>query len=505
MSARSGPRSLWKNHAVGTAPATAEGTSMETITTWLDSFNGQIYSWILIPVLLAAGLWFTVRTRGMQFRHFGRMLSVLKVSRKSADSDGGISSFQAFAIGLASRVGTGNIAGVAIAITLGGPGAVFWMWIVALLGMATAFIEATLAQVFKMPWGDGTFRGGPAFYIWRGLKSWKWGAAFAVILLFTYGIAFQMVQANTIANTVEATYGVNTWITAIVVALLTGAAIIGGIKSVAKVAEWLAPAMALVYIVVALIIIALNIDQIGFVFSEIFQSAFGLNEAFAGTAGGITAAIMNGVKRGLYSNEAGMGSAPNAASTATTIHPVRQGLIQSFGVFVDTMIVCSATAFIVLSSGVYTPGQDLEGATLTQSGVVAALGDWMAPVMVLLISVFAFSTLIGNYAYAEVNLDYLTKDRAGSDLVLKIIVVIATFVGGIAKLSFVWVLADTSMFFMAIINLVAIVLLGKWAMGALRDFEANPDGAFIAAGNHHLPAELETEIWVKDPPKAAVS
>lgn len=477
---------------------------METITNWLDGFNGQIYSWILIPVLLGAGLWFTAVTRGMQFRHFGRMLSVLRVSRKSED-EGGISSFQAFAIGLASRVGTGNIAGVAIAITLGGPGAVFWMWVVALLGMATAFIEATLAQVFKMPWGDGTFRGGPAFYIWRGLKSWKWGAVFAVVLLFTYGIAFQMVQSNTIANTVEATYGVDTWITAIVLAVLTGAAILGGIKSVAKISEIMAPAMALVYVVVALVIIVLNIDQIGFVFSEIFQSAFGLNEAFAGTAGGITAAIMNGVKRGLYSNEAGMGSAPNAASTASTIHPVRQGLIQSFGVFVDTMIVCSATAFIILCSGVYTPGQDLEGATLTQAGVAASLGDWMMPVMVLLISVFAFSTLIGNYAYAEVNLDYLTKDRAGSDLILKIVVIIATFVGGIAKLGFVWVLADTSMFFMAIINLVAIVLLGKWALGALRDFEANPEGRFVAPGNTHLPAALDTEIWVENPPRAAVS
>ncbi|AQP45792.1 alanine/glycine:cation symporter family protein [Tessaracoccus flavus] len=477
---------------------------METITNWLDGFNGQIYSWILIPVLLGAGVWFTVATRGMQFRLIGRMFSVLGGSRHSADKDGGISSFQAFAIGLASRVGTGNIAGVAIAITLGGPGAVFWMWVVALLGMATAFIEATLAQIFKMPWGDGTFRGGPAFYIWRGLKSWKWGAVFAVVLLFTYGIAFQMVQANTIATTVQSTFGVDTWITALIIAALTGAAIIGGIRSVAKVSEVLAPAMALIYVLIALVVIALNLDQIGFVFSEIIQSAFGLNEAFAGTAGGITAAIMNGVKRGLYSNEAGMGSAPNAASTATTIHPARQGLIQSFGVFVDTMIVCSATAFIVLSSGVYTPGQDLEGATLTQSGVAAALGDWMAPVMVVLISVFAFSTLIGNYAYAEVNLDYLTKDRPGSDLTLKIVVVIATFVGGIAKLSSVWVLADTSMFFMAIINLVAIILLGKWAFAALRDYEANPEGRFVAVGNDHLPGVLDTEIWVADPPKAAV-
>ncbi len=470
---------------------------MEDITNALDTFNGWIYSWILIPLLLAAGVYFTIRSKGLQFRLFGRMIKVIANSRDNAG--GGISSFQAFAIGLASRVGTGNIAGVAIAITLGGPGAVFWMWVVALLGMATAFVEATLAQVFKMKWHDGTFRGGPAFYIWKGLKSWKWGAAFAVALLFTYGIVFEFVQANTIANTLDVTYGVAPWISGLVVAALTAVIILGGIKSIARVAEWMAPLMALVYVLVALAVIVLNIGQIPAVFSEIFQSAFGLNEAFAGTAGGITTAIMNGVKRGLYSNEAGMGSAPNAASTATTIHPARQGLIQSAGVFVDTMIVCSATAFIILSSGVYEPGQDLEGATLTTQGAVAALGGWVEPIMVLLILVFAFSTLIGNYAYAEVNLDYLFKDRPGSDLTLRIIVVIAVFVGAVAKLSFVWVAADTSMFFMAVINLVAIVLLGKWAAGALKDYELGKgETAFVSTNNPHMPGEVPDSIWTED-------
>ena len=470
---------------------------MENITNALDSFNGLIYSWILIPLLLIAGVYFTIRTKGMQFRLFGRMVKVVTNSRDS--HGGGISSFQAFAIGLASRVGTGNIAGVAIAITLGGPGAVFWMWVVATLGMATAFIEATLAQIFKMKWHDGTFRGGPAFYIWKGLKSWGWGAAFAIALLFTYGIVFEFVQANTIANTLQVTYGVEPWITGLVIAALTGAIILGGLKSIAKVTEWMAPLMALVYVLVAIVVILLNLDQIGFVFSEIIQSAFGLNEAFAGTAGGITAAIMNGVKRGLYSNEAGMGSAPNAASTATTLHPARQGLIQAAGVFVDTIIVCSATAFIILSSGVYTPGQELEGATLTTQGAVAALGGWIEPVMVALILVFAFSTLIGNYAYAEVNLDYLFRDRPGSDLALRIIVVVAVFIGAIAKLSFVWVAADTSMFFMAVINLVAIILLAKWALGALKDYELGKgETTFISTGNPHMPGEIPDSIWTQE-------
>ncbi|MDY5585504.1 MAG: sodium:alanine symporter family protein, partial [Arcanobacterium sp.] len=353
---------------------------MEAITNSLDAFNGHIYQWILIPLLIGAGLYFTVRSRFLQFRLFGSMIKNVFNSRDAQKHE--ISSFQAFAIGLASRVGTGNVVGVAIAITLGGPGAVFWMWVVALLGMATAFIEAALAQIFKVRWHDGTFRGGPAFYIWKGLRSWRWGAAFAIALIFTYGVVFEFVQANTIADTLKTSYSIEPWISGLVIALLTAVVVLGGIKSVARVTEYMVPFMALTYIVIALLIIGLNYDKIGFVFTEIFQSAFGLNEAYAGTAGGIIAAMMNGVKRGLYSNEAGMGSAPNAASTATTTHPARQGLIQSMGVFVDTIIVCSATAFIILVGGIYKPGQELEGASLTTNSAVAVLGGWIEPILI---------------------------------------------------------------------------------------------------------------------------
>lgn len=474
---------------------------MDAILTVLDTINTYMYTWVLIYVLAAAGIWFTIRSRGMQFRLFGKMVSTIFGSREV--EAGGISSFQAFAIGLASRVGTGNIAGVAIAITLGGPGAVFWMWLIAIIGMATAFVEATLAQIFKVKWNDGTYRGGPAFYIWRGLKSWKWGAAFAVALLFTFGIAFEMVQANTIAQTLEISHGIPVAVTAIALAILTGAVILGGIKSVARVAEWVAPLMALVYILVALVILVMNLDRLGLVFNEIFSSAFGLNEAFAGTAGGIAAAMLNGVKRGLYSNEAGMGSAPNAASTASTIHPARQGLIQSMGVFVDTILVCSATAFMILLSdaSVYTPGMDVEGATLTQAAVTHHLGDWMTLPMTLLIFTFAYSTIIGNYAYAEVNLDYLTGEKHEHDLTLRIVVIAAVVVGSFLKLDVVWQLADVSMGVMALINLVAIFLLGKWAFGALTDYEAGKgEGAFIATANPHLPGVLETDIWNADNP-----
>ncbi|QJC22469.1 alanine/glycine:cation symporter family protein [Arcanobacterium buesumense] len=470
---------------------------MDSLKMSLSGFNDHIYTWILIPLLIGAGIYFTVRSKGLQFRLFGKMFTVLGRSREA--KKGQISSFQAFAIGLAARVGTGNIAGVAVAITLGGPGAVFWMWVVALLGMATAFIEAALAQLFKVPWRDGTYRGGPAYYIWKGLGSWRWGAVFAVALLFTYGIAFELVQSNTISNSLNEAYGWPTWLTGLVVTVLTGIVILGGIKSVARVTEILAPAMALIYIVIALAVIVMNIDHIIPVFTNIFTSAFGLNEAFAGTTGGVTAAMMNGVKRGLYSNEAGMGSAPNAASTATTIHPARQALIQSMGVFADTMLVCSATAFIILTSGLYAPGQEVEGATLTTNAAASALGDWIQPVMIVLVLVFCFSTLIGNYAYAEVNMDYLFPGKKVGNYFLRFVVVAATFVGAIAKLGLVWTLADTSMFFMAVINLVAILLLGSWAFGVLRDFEStNGEGAFVAVDNPYLPGNIPDTIWTKE-------
>lgn len=474
---------------------------MDGLLAALDWINTQMYSWLLIYLLAGVGIWFTVRTRAMQVRLVGRIVRTVAGSRHA--EAGGISPFQAFAIGLASRVGTGNIAGVAIAITLGGPGAVFWMWVIAAIGMATAFIEATLAQVFKVRWHDGTFRGGPAFYIWKGLKSWRWGATFAVALLFTFGIAFEMVQSNTIAETLRTAHGVPTWITAVVLAVLSGAVILGGIKSVARVAEWVAPLMALIYVLLSLVILVMNLDRLGFVFYEIVESAFGLNEAFAGTAGGMVAALLNGVKRGLYSNEAGMGSAPNAASTATTIHPARQGLIQSAGVFVDTMLVCSATAFMILLSdeSVYTPGMELEGATLTQAAVAHHLGDWMTLPMTILIFTFAFSTIIGNYAYAEVNLDYLTGEAHERDLALRITVIAAVVVGAFLKIDVVWSLADVSMGVMTLINLVAILLLGKWAFAVLADYEAGKGrSAFIAADSAHLPGVLDTDIWTHDNP-----
>ena len=358
--------------------------------------SNVLYTYILVYLLVAAGIYFTVRTRFVQVRYFKRMLGQLVHSRSG---DGGISSFQAFCVGLASRVGTGNIAGVAIALTVGGPGAIFWMWIVALLGMATAFVEATLGQIFKVRADDGTFRGGPAFYIQRGLGSRPGGVVFAVLLVFTFGFAFNMVQANAIADVLNTSYNIEINYTTIGLVLLAAPVLFGGVRRVAKVAEVVLPLMALAYVLLALIIIALNITNLPQAFAQIIGGAFGLEQMAGGFTGGLAAAMLNGVKRGLFSNEAGMGSAPNVAATATVSHPVKQGLIQSLGVFVDTMIICTATALIILVSGpeIYDPHTPtkMAGASLTASAVAASLGPWTTWLMTVLVFVFAFSSVLG--------------------------------------------------------------------------------------------------------------
>ncbi|MFC5369964.1 alanine/glycine:cation symporter family protein [Arcanobacterium bovis] len=471
----------------------------DAIAAYFGSISDFLYTYIIIALLLCAGVYFTVRTRAVQFSNFGKMVKTIFSSRESRD--GGISSFQAFAIGLASRVGTGNIAGVAIALVLGGPGAVFWMWVVALLGMATAFVEATMAQLFKVRWHDGTFRGGPAFYIQRGLGSRKWGVLFAVFLVFSFGISYEMVQANTIAATLKDHYSVSPWITAIVLLVLTGAVVFGGLKRVAKVTEWMAPIMAIVYIAIALAVIVMNLENIVPIMKLIFASAFGLEQGLAGTAGGVVAAMLNGTRRGLFSNEAGEGSAPNAASTAQVSHPVKQGFIQAMGVFVDTILVCSATAFIILNSlgTVYKPGEEtsLDGASLTIAAATYELGEWIVPIMVVLILVFCYSSIIGNFAYAEINIDFMTNGKAWGSKVLGGVVVLSVAIGSLSSLNAVWNFADITMAGMAVINLVAIVLLGKWVFGALRDFQADPEKPFVATNNPHMPGELPSDIWVE--------
>ena len=466
----------------------------------IDPVSKILYTYVLVYLLVAAGIYFTIRTRFVQFRYFRRMLGQLFNSRVG---DGGISSFQAFCVGLASRVGTGNIAGVAIALTVGGPGAIFWMWMVALIGMATALIEATLAQIFKVRAPDGTFRGGPAFYIQRGLNSRPGGVLFAVLLVFTFGFAFNMVQANAIADVLNSSHNVEVRYTTIGLVLLAAPILFGGVRRVAKVAEIVLPLMALAYVLLALLIIALNIGNLPHAFAEIIGGAFGLHQMAGGFAGGVAAAMLNGVKRGLFSNEAGMGSAPNVAATASVSHPVKQGLIQSLGVFVDTMIICTATALIILVSGpqIYDPHSPtkMAGASLTASAVAANLGSWTTWLMTILVFVFAFSSVLGNYVYAEINLFFLGAGERAIN-VFRVLVLGAIALGAVAKLSTVWDFADISMGLMAIVNLIAIVLLGKWAFAVLRNYhlqaQAGEDPEFIAE-EATLPGRLEGDIWTR--------
>ena len=464
----------------------------------IDPVSKVLYTYVLIYLLVAVGIYFTIRTRFIQIRYFGRMLRQVLHSRENGD---GISSFQAFCIGLASRVGTGNIAGVAIALTVGGPGAIFWMWVVAAIGMATALIEATLGQIFKVRADDGSFRGGPAFYIQRGLGSRAGGMLFAVLLVFTFGFAFNMLQANAISDVLNTSHEIEVHWTTIGLVLLSAPVLFGGVKRVAKVAEFVLPLMALAYVTLALIIVAMHIGHLPQVLGQIIGGAFGFTQMAGGFTGGVAAAMLNGVKRGLFSNEAGMGSAPNVAATATVSHPVKQGLIQSLGVFVDTMIICSATAFIILISGpeIYDPAAPGKraGAALTQAAIGSALGSWTTGLMTALVFVFAFSSVLGNYVYAEINLFFLGAKK-NAIMIFRLLVLGAIALGATSKLATVWDIADIAMGFMALVNLVAIILLGRWAFAAIRDYHRqSADGSdpVFVAEQAGLPGVLEGDIW----------
>ncbi|MDI3314480.1 MAG: alanine/glycine:cation symporter family protein [Mycobacterium sp.] len=462
----------------------------------IDPLSTILYTHVLIFVLIGVGIYFTLRTRFVQIRYFGRMLHQI---RSSHGHSGGISSFQAFCVGLASRVGIGNIAGVAIALTVGGPGAVFWMWVVAAVGMATALIEATLAQIFKVRSKDGAFRGGPAFYIQRGLGSRPGGIVFAILVVFTFGIAFTMVEANAISDVLKTSHAVTAEWTALGLVAFAAPVLFGGIRRVAKVAGFVLPIVATGYVLLALVIVAVNIAHLPAVIAQILGGAFGFKQLAGGFGGGITAAMLNGVKRGLFASEAGMGSAPHIAATATVSHPVEQGLIQSLAVFVDTMVVCTSTAFIVMVSGpdIYDPARPaaIAGASLTQTAIAAGLGSWTTGVMTIVVFVFAFSAVLSNYVCAEANLFFLGAGRRAV-AVLKVVTLVAVAVGALAKLAVVWSLADVGMALVAVGNLIAICLLGEWAFAAVRDFHrqsaAGQKPVFKTA---ELPGVLDGDVW----------
>ncbi|KAA0958798.1 alanine:cation symporter family protein [Planococcus sp. ANT_H30] len=460
---------------------------LDGITWFVDNVNTLLWTYILIALLMGLGLYFTIRTKFVQVRLFGEMFRVITEKK---DGDSGVSAFQAFTISTASRVGTGNITGVALAIAIGGPGAVFWMWMVAIIGMATAFIESTLAQVYKVRDGE-QFRGGPAYYMEKALGNRKLGIVFAILLTLAFGFIFNSVQSNTIAQSFEDVFNIPDWSVGLGLVLLTAVVIFGGVKRIASVTQIVVPIMATVYIIVALYIVIMNFTEIPAVFSLIMKSAFGLEEA---VGGGIGAAIMQGVRRGLFSNEAGMGSVPNAAASANVSHPAKQGLVQSLGVFFDTIVICSATAFIIILAGLYSTSEK-EGILLTQASLDVHLGSWAPYFLAIAILFFAFSSIIGNYYYGETNIEFINA-HSGWLMAYRFGVLAMVMFGALAQVQLVWNMADLFMGFMAVLNLVVIAMLGKTAFKVLDDYteqrKAGKNPVFFAK---NIPGLKNTECW----------
>ncbi|WP_391088210.1 amino acid carrier protein [Vibrio sp. NH-UV-68] len=470
------------------------------MTDLINLMNDLLWGSILVYLLVGVGVYFTVRLGFIQFRHFGHMFSVLKNSRKADKA--GISSFQALCTSLAARVGTGNMAGVAVALTAGGPGAIFWMWLIAMLGMATSFAESTLAQLYKTKDDDGNYRGGPAYYMEKGLGMRWMGVLFSVFLIIAFGLVFNAVQANSIANAMHNAFGWDNTYVGVVVVLLSSVVIFGGIKRIARVAELIVPIMALAYLLLAMFIMVTNFEKLPAVLTLIFKSAFGLQEAAAGGLGyAIAQAMINGIKRGLFSNEAGMGSAPNAAASATPYppHPASQGYVQMLGVFMDTMVICSSTVAIILMSGEYVPHGEITGIELTQAALSSQVGDWGGIFVAVAIFFFAFTSIIANYSYAETNLIFLEHNHKAGLGIFRIIVLGMVMFGAMASLPVVWALADVSMGLMAIVNLVAILLLSGIVIKLAKDYNRQLDEGKLPTFDSNdfpeLKSQLEEGIW----------
>lgn len=442
----------------------------------ITSVNDVVWGYVLIFALVGCGVWFTIRTRFVQFRMVGEMLRLLTDSavdtvetqvkeRNDTGRRKHISSFQAFAVSVATRVGTGNLAGVASAIALGGPGAVFWMWVIALIGSATAFVESTLAQLFKRRHKD-SFIGGPAYYIQRGLHQRWMAVTFAVLITCQFGLSNNSIQANTVCGAMQEAFGWSPVWVGTVLAAMALLIVFGGIQRIAHVSSFLVPVMAVGYVILAVVIIVMNIDQIPHVFKVIVLDAFGIRQI---AGGGVGATIMNGVKRGLFSNEAGEGSAPNVAATASVSHPVKQGLIQALGVFTDTLLVCSCTAFIILISGLYDV-PEYNGIALTQSALQSEVGAAGPVFVAVAIFLFAFSSIIGNYYYGEANIRFITSSTTVMTLYRLSSAGLMVIFGALASFELVWNIVDFFMAFLTACNLVAIVLLGRYAFRLLDDY-----------------------------------
>lgn len=455
----------------------------------VNFLNDILWSYVLIAMLLFVGTYFTLKTKFVQIRYFTQMIKILG---DSVGQKGGVSSFKAFCISTASRVGTGNLAGVAIAIASGGPGAIFWMWLIAIIGGASSFVESTLAQIYKIKDGDA-FRGGPAYYMEKALNK-KWmGVAFSILISITFGLIFNSVQSNTISLAFHEAFKMDRTIIGVILAIATGVIIFGGVQRIANFSAAVVPVMATLYIIISMYVVVKNIGMVPEIFRDIIENAFGIRQA---VGGGIGAAIMTGVKRGLFSNEAGMGSAPNAAAAAETSHPVKQGFVQTLGVFTDTILICSCTAFMVLISGAHKT-EGLTGIQLTQNALSSQVGNWGNVFIAVCILLFAFSSIIGNYYYGETNIEFLTSNKSWLNLYRAGVVGMVMF-GSVGELALIWNMADLFMGLMAVLNLIAIFLLGKVAFEALKDYNSQKNNGMDPVFNKNdidMPYGERVECW----------
>lgn len=462
----------------------------------LNAINDALWTYVVITMLVGCALYFTWNLHVVQFTMLPTMIrNLFKPNDQPFESFGKlkISSFQAFAISLSSRVGTGNLAGVASAIFVGGPGAVFWMWIMALLGAATAFMEATLAQLFKRK-GKESFYGGPAYYMKYGLKRPWMGILFAVLIIFGFGLANQLVQSNTLCDAISNSFQIPMRYVAGGLALITLLIIFGGIKRIARFCAWIVPFMALGYLFLAIYILVINLTEIPAMLSLIIRSAFGWEQAAGGAVG---MAIMQGVKRGLFSNEAGEGSAPNAAATATIPHPVTQGLLQSLGVFTDTLVICTCTAFIILLSGLYKKEYGYDGIILTGHAMEHHLGSFGGWFLMAAIFLFAYSTIIANYFYGETNIRFICN-KPWAVFIFRILSGIVVLLGGFMTLQETWSIVDLAMALMTILNLIAVVLLSKYAFRLLQDFQKQRKEGKKPVFHKDLFPDADLEAWEQD-------
>lgn len=443
---------------------------MELIQAFFGELGDLTWGWSLVPMLIIFGLLFTVVGNFAQVKYFKRMFSVF---RSDEVGDSGITARQALLVSIGGRVGGGNIAGVAVAISLGGPGAVFWMWTVAVIGMMTSIVECSLAQLYKRKDHEGNFRGGPATYILHGLgKEYKWLAIiYAISLLLSFSIGFVAFQGNTVAGSALESFSIERWVSGIILLIAGGFIVFGGIKRIAKAADIVIPIMAVIYLLMAAVVIVLNITDLPALITMIVKNAFGIESV---VGGGIGVAIEQGMKRGLFSNEAGLGSAPNVAATAYATHPVSQGISQSLSVFIDTILVCSATAFVILLSGVYQPGVEVDGIVLAQQALTSELGNWSQYLLTIAILLFALSSIMYNYYMGENAIHFLVKNNVKqATFILRLVVIAVLFIGAAAPAATtVFFFADPLMGVLALANLLALIMLFPQAKRLLDDFAA---------------------------------